>query len=250
MSILDRGFLYRRLGKMIPCVLPGIGNNGLPLASKYDVASARDVFVSAHYWRLFEFLKTEPKLVVDLGAHCGHFSVLCHLLLLEKFGRDIASYLLVEPVRMLLARAQENLKAAGLAHQASLHCALVGRRTGAGLLNCDSKNLLSTTVGSNADLGTANKEETIAYIDLGQVIPADSLIDVLKIDIEGSEQAFLQEYPGLLARTRVLLIELHGDEGTLLKLDRQIVAAGLRPVSTPIGRGAESMRVYVSDANP
>jgi FkbM family methyltransferase len=246
MSSKSSGFLYRRLAKFMPCVLPGIGAHGLPLATKYDVASARDVFFSAHYWRLFEFLKTEPKLVVDLGAHCGHFSVLCHLMLLEKFQRDTASYLLVEPVASLIERATDNLRSSGILDRAQLHRGLVGLKSGRGVLHSNSHNLLASAVEKAAPAATTSADGAMPYLDLNQLLPGTQPIDVLKIDIEGSEHELLAEYPELLARTRILLIELHGDEAVMARSHQRIVEAGLNPVSTPISRAAEVMRVYAA----
>jgi FkbM family methyltransferase len=246
MSSNSSGFLYRRLAKFVPCVLPGIGEHGLPLATKYDVASARDVFFSAHYWRLFEFLKTEPQLVVDLGAHCGHFSVLCHLMLIEKFQRDTASYLLVEPVASLVERATDNLRASGILERTQFHCGLVGLKGGHGVLHSNSHNLLASAVEKSVPASSNSAVGAMPYLDLNRLLPGTQPIDVLKIDIEGSEHELLAEYPELLARTRILLIELHGDEAVMERSHRRIVEAGLAPVSTPIRRAAEVMSIYVA----
>lgn len=243
---MSTGFLYRRLARFIPCVLPGIGSRGLPLAGKYDVASARDVFCSAHYWRLFEFLQAEPKLIVDLGAHCGHFSVLCHLLLRERFNRDAASYILVEPVPLLIERATASLRAAGIFDRAQIHRGLVGQKSGHGTLHSSSHNLLASAVQKSSPEAIHPDNAAVPYLDLDRLLPVTQPIDVLKIDIEGSETDLLREYPHVLARTRILLVELHGDEAATQTLHQQILAAGLHPVSTPISRAAEVMRIYTA----
>jgi len=83
-------------------------------------------------------------------------------------------------------------------------------------------------------------------VDLNKVLPPAQPVDVLKIDIEGSEHSFLCEYADLLARTRVLLIELHGNESEINTAHNGIIDSGLIPVSTPIHRAEEAMRIYVS----
>src|SRR5215211_4528271 len=115
--MFDPGFVYRRLARFAPCVLPSVGAGRIVLRDKGVVASARDVFLSAHYWRLFEFLDEPPKLVVDLGAHCGHFTVLLHLVITERFGHDHAKYHLVEAVPSLVRKARKTLQEAGLESQ-------------------------------------------------------------------------------------------------------------------------------------
>ncbi len=103
-SMSSKGFLYRRLARFLPCVFPHVGSGSLSVHNKYDIASLRDVFMSAHWLLagLSEHMSAPPKLVVDLGAHCGHFSVLCHLATLERFGADSAEYILVEALPLLI----------------------------------------------------------------------------------------------------------------------------------------------------
>lgn len=242
---MEKGFIYRRVAGIIPCVLPGIGISGLSLGSKYDVASARDVFLSAHYWRLFEFLETEPHLIVDLGSHCGHFSILCHLICKEKFGRDLSSYVLVEPVDLLLRLARRNLTDAGIMDRATLHKGLIGNKSGAARLNCNRTNLLASSIESDSLVSKTPQADGIGFLNLSEILPATKPIDVLKIDIEGSEREFLIEYPDVISRTKVLLIELHGDRHLQHVYHEQILALGMKSASIPIQRGLESMRIYV-----
>jgi len=246
---MNNGFLYRRIARFIPCVLPRIGRNGLSLRSKYDVASARDVFFSAHYWRLFEFLDTKPQLVVDLGAHCGHFSILCHMLLEEKFGCDTASYVLVEPDKALIDRARKNLSDAGIINRVALHQGLVGEISGIGKLIRNKRNLLSSRIASEISNHKRPSAIEIPFLDLNRLLPGQQSIDILKIDIEGSERQFLDSYPDIVKRTKVLLIELHGDQEAVLELHAQILKLGMHPASTVIRRCLEVMRIYTSEVH-
>src|SRR5262245_65517173 len=104
--MLSEGFLYRRLAGFVPCALPGVAGGSLLLRNKWQVSSLRDVFLSSHYWRLFEHLDAPPSLIVDLGGHCGHFVVLCELVLEERFGGSAAQYLVVEGLGELV-RSEE-----------------------------------------------------------------------------------------------------------------------------------------------
>jgi hypothetical protein len=50
----------------------------------------------------------------------------------------------------------------------------------------------------------------VPYVDVAALLPADTRIDLLKVDIEGSELDFVAEYAAdLLPRVRHLVIELH-----------------------------------------
>src|SRR5688500_6199449 len=105
--MLSDGFLYRRIAPAAPCALRNVADGSLLLRNKWQVASLRDVFLSSHYWRLFEHLETPPVFVVDLGGHCGHFPVLCEMVIQERFGQSAARYLIVEG----MAKLVENIHA-------------------------------------------------------------------------------------------------------------------------------------------
>lgn len=58
----------------------------------------------------------------------------------------------------------------------------------------------------------------------------------LKIDIEGSEELFLNAYPELISRTSHLIIEIHGDFCDADQCRKMIEMAGLTKVrSEPVG---------------
>jgi FkbM family methyltransferase len=50
---------------------------------------------------------------------------------------------------------------------------------------------------------------TVPFINLDQELADAEVVDLLKIDIEGSEKQFIENYRGLLSRCRVVLIEYH-----------------------------------------
>jgi hypothetical protein len=57
----------------------------------------------------------------------------------------------------------------------------------------------------SSSLGSA----TVSYVDLEALFDHSRAIDLLKIDIEGSEETFLTTYPDLLRRTVSVVIEIH-----------------------------------------
>ena len=73
-------------------------------------------------------------MVVDLGAHCGHFIVLCHTLIKERFGNDSAQYIAIEGLAELLPSLRDTISATGLIAQVKIVHGLVGRPDGAARL--------------------------------------------------------------------------------------------------------------------
>ena len=244
----NAGFLFRRLANFIPCVLHGVGGGHLSLKNKYDVASVRDVFFSAHYWRVFEHLEQPPKLVLDLGAHCGHFALLVHLAVLEKYGADVAEYFLVEPQPNLVRKATQTLSEAGFLKQTKVIQGLVGKRKGNAWIATPKNNLLGAAVGSGTIQNPKNGFYA-DYIDLNSIVPAEAIIDILKVDIEGSEYDLIQNYPGLFAQARLVLVELHGDVSKQAAFEDKLKMIGLKTLSSVIDRGSERMVLFGRNGN-
>ena len=237
----NNGFLYRRLARFIPCVLPHVGSGNLSLSTKYDIASLRDVFMSAHYWRAFEHMTAPPKRIVDLGAHCGHFSVLCHLASLERFGADHAEYILVEALPALIPKIQRVVEEAGFARQVKVVQGLVGKREGSAGFETDPRNLLASKARPTSANGSAMK---LAYRDLDSIIEPGSAIDILKIDIEGSEYDLIENYRHVLLAANLLLLEIHGTSEKQIYFEQQLTAAGFFALSPAIVKENERLVCY------
>lgn len=212
----------------------------MSLVGKYEIASFRDVFMSSNYWRLFDQLTEPPKLIVDLGAHCGHFSILCNTCILERFGEDHASYILVEALPKLIQRIQRGIFEVGLEHQAKIIQGVVGRKSGDAFFRRRSENLLASKASFQK---VSHSDQILQYIDLDQVIPPNQSIDILKIDIEGSEYDLFLNYESLFRRAKLVLIETHGPLEKRLELEQQIEKIGLFQLSNAIVRESESLLI-------
>ncbi len=237
----SNGFIYRRLARFMPCVFPHVGSGNLSLNNKYDIASLRDVFMSTHYWRAFEHLSSPPELIVDLGAHCGHFSVLCHLAILERFGSDSAQYILVEALPLLMPKIQRVVEEAGFSQQVKIVQGLVGRKAGSASFQTDPRNLLSSKVLPQSSRG---KLPVLSYKDLDSIVPPETAIDILKIDIEGSEYDLVKNYRHILLSAKILLIEVHGLIEDQLNFEGELSAAGFFSLSPPIVKETERLLCY------
>jgi FkbM family methyltransferase len=243
--VLPDGFLYRRLAPLAPCALLNVADGALVLRNKWQVSSLRDVFLSSHYWRLFEHVEARPSFVVDLGGHCGHFVILCELVLEEKFGKSDARYLIVEGLAEMVGEIHHTLADTGLASRCRVVHGLAGRRGGEGQLRSNAQNLLETSavMGSGVERGAK-----VPYIDLLAQIPADQPIDILKIDIEGSEYDLIENYPTLFERARLVVMEVHDVGRPIDHLLNALEAAGLRPQLPHIRKGPQTLVLYKRDA--
>ena len=231
----------------MPCALPNVGQGALVLRNRWQVSSLRDVFLSSHYWRLFEHLETPPQLVVDLGGHCGHFVVLCELLLEERFEKSAPRYVVVEGLGELADGMRETFAETGLASRCTVVHGLVGRRGGSGQLRSGASSLLDSSVVSGAGV---KRGPEIPYVDLLAQLPADQPIDILKVDIEGSEHDLVAAYPDLLRRTRLCAMEVHEMGGPADGVLRALEAAGLEPCLPHIRKGPNLLVLYKAPKLP
>jgi FkbM family methyltransferase len=237
------GFLYRRLAGIAPCALLDVADGALVLRSKWQVSSLRDVFLSSHYWRLFEHLDSPPVSIVDLGGHCGHFVVLCELLLEERFGGSEARYVIVEGLADLVDEIHRTLADTGLAAKCRVVHGLVGLRSGEGQLRSGPQSLLDASVVSGVGVERGAK---VPYVDLSNHIP-DGPIDILKIDIEGSEHDLLDSYPTLFERARLVVMEVHDIGRPIDRLLQAMEAAGLKPRLPHIRKGPHLLVLYTRE---
>jgi FkbM family methyltransferase len=240
--MLSEGFLYRRLAGIVPCALRDVAGGALVLRNKWQVASARDVFLSSHYWRLFDQLDAPPSLIVDLGGHCGHFVVLCELVLEERFGAGSARYLIVEGLPELVDNVRSTLADTGLESRCTVRHGLVGRREGSAVLRSGSANLLETSAVMRHD-GEA-RGVSVPYIDLLRELPEGATIDILKVDIEGSEYDLCASYPTLLERTRLVAMEVHDVGRPMDDVLGALKAAGLEPCAPHIKKGPNLLVLF------
>lgn len=239
-------FLYRRLAKFITCRLR-IGAGEISLDSKYDVASLQDVFCGPYYWQLYSLLsETPPKTVVDAGANVGHFSILANCCIETKFSSaDTTRFILIEPNDSARTLATKNLKNAGMSGRSTVLRGLLGKRKGSAALHIDPKNFLtSSVVNGHGERGAPSGE--VPYLDLGELVQGN--IDILKVDVEGSEYDFITENPDVLMRTKMFLLELHETEAQKRdEMLRIIQQAGLHTVVGPILLNGQELFVFDRD---
>lgn len=72
-------------------------------------------------------------------------------------------------------------------------------------------------------------ENQVVYIDVEKCIPTDVPIALLKCDIEGSEEEFLETYPELLKRSHAVLMEFHDERCDIGRCRQLIDEAGFNP---------------------
>ena len=159
-----------------------------------------------------------PATVLDLGANVGFFflrwlhlwrmagspGVPPRFVLVEGSGRSCAE------MRRRLAEQPAKGVDVKILHN------LVGPRTGSATIT-DSHIHFGNQVTSNPKAGVS-----VSYVDLVAWCEGVKSISLIKCDIEGSEEVFLESQPELLAKSQALAIELHHDSSKTARC-REIV---------------------------
>jgi FkbM family methyltransferase len=154
----------------------------------------------------FEIKPTET--VVDLGANIGLFTTMAAV----SGARVIA----VEAQSRYLQKIRENLVRNGAENQAELVHALVGAETG--ILSNVKERLSASAWGDEP--GQPGMVELLERYEITQV-------DLLKIDIEGSEFSLFREN-GFLKKVRRIAMEVHPPHGDVLHLRARIQSQGFK----------------------
>ena len=176
-----------------------------------DIQSIREVWMDGGYTLPFDI---DPGIMVDLGANIGLTSV--WLARRYGFSRIVA----VEPLASNAHLARINLDANGI--EADVVKAAVGPRDGMAMFEESAHSNLGR-------LGTKGTEvPMVSMPTLQQRLPPGTRISLLKIDIEGAEEALFAGDVGWLDRIDSIIIELHPSEEACDRTIRRLVRRGFR----------------------
>jgi FkbM family methyltransferase len=174
-----------------------------------DWAIYNDIFVDREYEPAIAALLARavhgvPVEIVDLGANVGYFSLYLADRLLRDAPERAFRLTLVEGSARLVRELERRLAQPRLAPHLHILHGLVGQRTGHGRL-LEMGSLFEYTASDDARHGGAE----VAYLDLAQRIPPGRAVHLVKCDIEGAEEDFVEAYADWLAGVELLAIELH-----------------------------------------
>jgi FkbM family methyltransferase len=210
--------------------------------NKGDIYSIHEIWFQESYRLPVEL---RPRVLVDVGANIGMTS----LWLAKRY--DCQRLIAVEPSAGNAAVARENFSRNGI--DAVVHEAAAGSRDG------DAKfyEVSSSTNGrlvfddENAEVPVgvvrAVPVRVISMATILASLPAEMPIDLMKVDIEGGEQALLTGDVSWLARVKALLIEFHPSLVEYARLVGIIEQSGLRRVHSVITdqHGGNTLELFV-----
>lgn len=208
-----------------------------------------EVFVEGDYDPAIDLALTrcqQNPYILDLGANVGFFAA---RVADRAARREICPGLtLVEgspTVYRELASRLDDLRAAGASVEAVN--GLIGDRTGTGVISeveFGARN--SVHAGHNASIVPVGQmaHQEVPFVDLDRLVGPDRQVDLLKCDIEGSEQSFIEQYrDDLLRRTGTAVFEFHHRLCDVPRCLDLLRACGLDVVSSRDQQDATSLVV-------
>ncbi len=199
-----------------------------------DEQALREVFVDNEYAFLRDCLMAaKGAKILDIGAHIGTFAMWC---LNIAPGTTILSIEADPHTFEVLRRNAENFR--GTASRWSVQHAAAGARDGEVLKLSGSGPSMSHRISPTGEVAVGSISLR-SLIDL--LAPDGGTVDVMKVDIEGSEEQFLCECPEALGRVNALVAELHPNlcdaarvEAALREEFDSVVSIGGRKSTKPL----------------
>lgn len=224
-----------------------VGEVALPVASRNDWETLVELFVKGEYdTAILDALKdpsvgSDSRLtMLDLGANKGFFALRVASLA-QSLGIDLKriSLTCVEADRHnfgCISTCTSRWSADWPAFKVVR--GLAGKRSGTATLYSSDVHMTVSTKSNNMGKGG----EEVAFLDLETLVGTSGVLDLVKCDIEGSEEDFITNYPALLRRIRHMALEFHHEMCDIDRCYSLLAEAGLRrdrvlsDVMTPPGR--------------
>ena len=206
-------------------------NSGITLnvKSDNDFFVFTEIFLNKEYDEAIDiFLEKElnKPIILDLGANVGYFTLRVADELLQKNVNNFLVYS-IEASSGNFSKLKERISQPVLNNKVIARHGLVGLKEGFSYLSTETSHY-----GYAVSNKKANNDK-VDYVDIEKLINAEnSPIALIKCDIEGSEETFLSEYPSLLRRTELMVIEFHNTNIQYSKCLEYLESAGLFYKST------------------
>ena len=220
--------LYRHLYRVLDLEYTLPSGLLLKIGSKGEWWVYNEIFVGHGYdvpiHRALESRSAaRPFTVLDLGANVGFFFLRVIDLMRQCELRNLSwDITLVEGSPAVHRELQERLRLQGLLGKGlRVVNGLVGQRSGSGAIRESAIHVKNTILHTRP--GNSVK---VDFVDLARLMEERPTVDLLKCDIEGAEQMFIENYGDLLGRVKHAVFEFHHEQCDTGKCTRLLEQAG------------------------
>jgi len=180
---------------------------------KDEMATFREIFIQQDYDEFLERIPA-PRTILDLGCNSGFFAaqILNRALIARQ---QTPKLVLIDASAISLKRATEVLQEGGMSSVARIEFqyGLIGKRG-----QKSTNFFLAPSSAESSAVHRAKKARAVSVpcVDLSALVAQHfpNGLDLIKCDIEGSEENLVREWQDVLVLAQSLLIEWHGFHGS------------------------------------
>lgn len=208
----------------------------VPVADRHEMATFREIFIQQEYDDFLDLLPM-PRTVLDLGCNSGYFAALIiNRSLLKSKEASLPKMVLIDANEKALHRSESVIGGCGVKSEAMFVNGLIaerGQKSGA--------FFLATASAESSAINRTKKSQQIEVpcVDLKALIEEhfSEGLDLIKCDIEGGEEHLVRDWGDALQRSKSLLIEWHGFQGSWSEFCEVIENLGFQLIlERPAGR--------------
>jgi len=169
-----------------------------------------EIFVNGEYRKAVEFssstIPNDRKAnFVDLGANVGFFTLYLLDVLRRKQSQSEFCIKAVEGSPKIFSKLQSRLTGQARPHErVDLYNGLIGERSGSGTLFEIGYHAMASMTPRRL-----SRSVSVPFLDFEGMCSDMDVIDLLKCDIEGAEEALLRNWKNVLQKTRCAVFEFH-----------------------------------------
>jgi FkbM family methyltransferase len=216
-----RQFWLKNLLRVFPYRFQSPGGLRVDCRRRYEIKMCEAFFVRRHY--PMEYVRRPVRTVFDIGANIGLFSLAC----VEQFGDEVRQIVAVEPSRKTFGRLQENIAKNRLQTRVSPVNEAVAGAPGKATFRIGHAHYSHSLEAAKIQNPRATELVSVTTLDELKRRYAVESVDLLKIDVEGSELAVLEGAGEFLKIARTLFIEVHRGFCQRADVERALAPFGL-----------------------
>lgn len=215
--------------------------------SRRDNRKVWDIFTSSEYMSIVpELVKLKfPRLtLIDCGAGTGLFSLFIeHLSRIGVLDWGDMYYIMIEPSEYNYQLLEKNITSNLNKESYEMHKGLVGKKEGNSRFYEHRRKPYSSSVLDRKDIKVKKNISEIPFIDITDRFKSEN--PFLKLDIEGSEFMFLENYSSDLSELSGLMIEWHSEMGDVEKGNEILQSSGLQRVKRSWDKETRFIDLYL-----
>jgi FkbM family methyltransferase len=184
-----------------------------PVSTKIERDIIKELFFNKEYEILFNNMDfRDISTVLDLGCNVGFFTLFTEHYIRFHFGHaNKLRFLMIDANRICVDMSLKNIRKNSMSNQCHIVEGLIGKR------GTEKNFYISRQLGRSSSVDRHQVQKTISTKPVDLCGLAGELnfgkFDLIKVDLEGAESEFLEEYPDIISSARYMIVEWHSTCG-------------------------------------